>query len=674
MKSYRPEIDGLRAVAVLPVVLFHAGSTTLSGGFVGVDVFFVISGYLITQIICQEIVEKRFSILSFYERRSRRIIPALALVTFLTVIPSWLLMRPDQLYAFGNSLIGVATYSSNITFWLGQVYFEESSELLPLLHTWSLAVEEQFYVFSPLLLLLLLSKYKDHTLRIIIFLCLISVLLSVYFTNLQSRQIIESGAFFLLPMRAWELGVGSCIALLDSSGKWKSDNSSLWPQTLSGVGFFLIVIPMVSYTNLTPFPGIAAVPPVVGSALILTYANADNFVGRILAKRVLVSIGLISYSLYLWHNPILSLYRIYQSDLELPLIVKAVLLAISLFLGYLSWRFVERPFRSKGFMSRKQIFAFTIAVSVVLVMIGYGSKGASTNFETKLALELRNSDYVYFTDMDERIFIAARLETELPSRDAVVLGSSRILQANSSNVGMPLYNFGVSGGSMEDLIGLGTQVVGRLQPKVVYLAADPWLFNKYDGNERWRSIAKWVDLGVESISSGVEIELVPGASFSTPWLVSLYNLVNLSSSASTKSDYEIIGKKAFDGSHVYSRSYSEMNDAAKRKTFDAHMNYSLRTFDFDSAMQKKFELLIAWVKSHGIEVKLVLSPYHPELYERIKLEKVEILEAEANFRSIGNSMGIEIVGSYDPGLVGCEANEFYDGMHPKKACISRVFR
>ncbi len=358
---YRPEIDGLRALAVLPVIFHHAGFGLFSGGFVGVDVFFVISGYLITTIIHQEILAGTFSLVTFYERRIRRIIPALFLVSIVCLPFAWAWLMPIELKDFGQSLIAVNLFASNILFWLEIDYFAPEAELKPLLHTWSLAVEEQFYVFFPLLLLLL-KRFREPALALI--------LLAISVASLALAQwasgVHPIANFYLLPTRAWELGVGAVIAIALQNGMLTDTRARL---VASIVGLALVLYAIFVFDTSVPFPSVWTLIPVLGTALLLIGAEPGNPVGRLLALRPLVLVGLMSYSAYLWHQPVLVFARI-RNIVELSDLQIWSLIALTLVLAYLSWRFVERPFRQKGLIPARRIFTAAATSSVLLLAAG----------------------------------------------------------------------------------------------------------------------------------------------------------------------------------------------------------------------------------------------------------------------------------------------------------------
>ncbi|NVK18732.1 MAG: acyltransferase [Methylocystaceae bacterium] len=345
--KYRSDIDGLRAVAILPVVLYHVGFAGFSGGFVGVDVFFVISGFLITKLISAEIDQDKFSIKMFYERRARRILPALFFVCLISsVLAFWLFLPPD-LNDYGQSLIATLGFVSNIHFYGDTGYFDGPAEFKPLLHTWSLAVEEQFYIFFPLILIVI-SKYaasfrKQIVVGLLVLSFGFSILGVLYFPKMT---------FYFLHTRAWELLIGSILAL----EILPNVRSQPFKQVISLFGLAAIVIGVVYFDHTTPFPGSAALLPCVGTALII-WGNSKNLtvVGRFLSLSPVVFIGLISYSLYLWHWPFIVFAKYY---VDRPLQFSEMVLVVlgSVCASILSWRLIEQPVRKrKVFGSRRHL-------------------------------------------------------------------------------------------------------------------------------------------------------------------------------------------------------------------------------------------------------------------------------------------------------------------------------
>jgi len=361
---YRADIDGLRAIAVLGVVLYHVGGLGVSGGYVGVDVFFVISGYLITGIIAREIEAGQFSLANFYQRRIRRILPALAAVAAASTLAAALILFPRDFKEYGRSLLSLAVFASNFHFARKTGYFDGAADDKPLLHTWSLAVEEQFYIVFPLLLWVLFRWSRTGAIWALALLAAFSLLISID----QTARMPER-AFFSSSTRAWELLAGALCALSLGPMQWPR----IWRECAAASGLALIAIAYLTYSDESPFPGYYAVLPCVGAVCVILAGNAgETLAGRALALPPIVGIGLISYSVYLWHWPLLvfAKYRFAlapNSDLSLSV---ALILA-SVALGYLSWRFIEQPFRLPANAARRKI-VFRAAAGVLTATAATG--------------------------------------------------------------------------------------------------------------------------------------------------------------------------------------------------------------------------------------------------------------------------------------------------------------
>lgn len=376
--QYRKEIDGLRALAIIPVIFFHADITLFTGGFVGVDVFFVISGFLITALLLEEHRDQRFSFLNFYERRARRILPALFLVLLVSTIFAYQLLSPWDLMEFAKSLLGTNLFVANIAAYQQSGYFDASSAIKPLLHIWSLSIEEQYYFILPAILLVFL-RWGKRTLAI----ALCALLALSLFASQKKLSQDASAAFFFIFSRAWELLLGSVCALLFNTPYTKARH---WAQEIAAfTGVAMIVFAIVAFNQDTPFPGVSALVPTLGTALVLLFGTQATRTGQWLANPVFVGIGLISYSTYLWHQPIFAFYR-YQSLNHPSQTAMLVCMALTFVVAYLSWAFVEKPFRNKQHFTQKQIFLSalvgSLALSAVAVII-HQAKGFPDRFPTE---------------------------------------------------------------------------------------------------------------------------------------------------------------------------------------------------------------------------------------------------------------------------------------------------
>lgn len=344
---YRPELDGLRAVAVALVVLYHAGIAAFSGGFIGVDVFFVLSGYFMTAIISREIDEGRFELSRFYVRRIRRLFPALATVLIVSSVFAWALLMPEELKHFANSVRAAAMLHANVLFERESGYFDLDSHMKPLLHTWSLSVEEQFYLIFPLALVLL-RRYGGRGLAplVLVIATALSFLLSIWgvFTE-------PTVAFYILPYRLWELLLGALVALNPKAIKQDGANF----LTLVGLGG--IIAAGLLFDTETPFPGPAAMLPCLSTMLLIAVGGQSSIARRFLGAKPMLFLGKTSYSIYLWHWPIIVFLPYFlpkSSMIWAPLLV----IASSIVLGYVSWKFVEQPFRyARPNAARRTVFA-----------------------------------------------------------------------------------------------------------------------------------------------------------------------------------------------------------------------------------------------------------------------------------------------------------------------------
>jgi len=361
--KYRSDIDGLRALAVVSVILFHINSQWIPGGFLGVDIFFVISGYLITLILTKEVsATNKINIVNFYKRRIKRIIPALLFVLIPVFIAGFLIMAPDDLLSLSQSMIWAFFSAANIYFFsaIDTGYFAADSRELPLLHLWSLGVEEQFYILWPFVVLLLLrifSSVKKRVLTVgILFLASFSLAQMIIGSN-------HSFAYYMLPTRAWELLAGASVALLVHAGFKTKDTIN---QLMAFFGFITIILSLIFVSESDPVPGIAALPVIIGSALlILSGVSYKTYIGRFLSFKPFVAIGLISYSAYLWHWPILAFIRYLLIDINMT--IALLVLVLTFLLATISYFLVEKPLR-KNNVSTKNVFIWYFIVPAFFII------------------------------------------------------------------------------------------------------------------------------------------------------------------------------------------------------------------------------------------------------------------------------------------------------------------
>ena len=365
--NYRPEIDGLRAIAVGVVILYHAqitifGNETFKGGFIGVDIFFVISGYLITSIIFKELITTgSFSFKHFYERRIRRILPVLIFVMLASLPFAWMYLLPINFIDFSKSILYSLGFSSNFYFWhSGEQYGAESGLLKPFLHTWSLSVEEQYYIFFPVLLIFIF-KYFKQTLPIILF---ISLITSLLIADWGSKN-YTSATFYFVHSRMWELLAGSLLAYYEITSGQRSKYQKL-NRIFPSIGLFLILHSVFFFNDKMFHPSFFTLSPIVGVCLIIWFSSKDEIVTKILSTKLFVGIGLISYSLYLWHYPVFAFARIIE--ITEGSLLKKILLGITiLILSIISYFLIERPSRNKN-NKFKIIISFIIISSFFLAI------------------------------------------------------------------------------------------------------------------------------------------------------------------------------------------------------------------------------------------------------------------------------------------------------------------
>ncbi len=381
MLKYRREIDGSRAIAVAAVVLYHAdftfrGFTVFKGGFIGVDIFFVISGYLITSIILREMAENKFSFAGFYERRARRILPALFTVMLASIPFAWMYMLPKALKEYAGSVLSGLAFGSNIWFWQEASYWTEPSALKPLLHTWSLSVEEQFYVLFPVALVLIWKFARRYLTSLFV----LGFLLSLQLAHSGSVRFPDA-SFYLLPSRGWELLAGALLAKLELE-KGRIGHSVL-DATMPAVGLSFIFYAFLFFDDQTRHPSFLTLIPVAGTMLFIWFSKTGEWVTDVLSSKLLVAVGLISYGFYLWHFPIFAFARL--KDSSPSHFDKLEWITLSLCLASLTYFLIERPFRNRTKIGRRPFVVSIISVFSMIMAIQayfYLSNGAELRLST----------------------------------------------------------------------------------------------------------------------------------------------------------------------------------------------------------------------------------------------------------------------------------------------------
>jgi peptidoglycan/LPS O-acetylase OafA/YrhL len=393
---YRPDIDGLRAISVLAVMLYHAEFQVFSGGFIGVDVFFVISGYLITQMVLGDFEKGSFSLSHFYERRVRRILPALLVMLAATVPLAYVFLSADPLADYSAALLGATWFSSNFVFWSEAGYFDRASEFKPLLHTWSLGVEEQFYLFFPAFFWVLYKfKWLIPGLSAVV---VISFLMAQFGLSRDAEW-----PFYMLVSRAWELGLGAMLAVVLAHSRLSDVRvTGLLAELLVLSGLLAVIVPVLMFSELTATPGPLLLVPTLGACLLIWLTPATSYVRHLLSLKWLVGLGLISYSLYLWHQPVLVFGRIIIGE-ALGFEWRIAMLLGTFPLAILSWRYIERPFRNPGqIVTRHLIFLVCAMMMITTVSAVMLHHFASTHEKTSTGVAGDIGHGRYYEVVDQR--------------------------------------------------------------------------------------------------------------------------------------------------------------------------------------------------------------------------------------------------------------------------------
>ena len=419
--NYRPEIDGLRCVAVLSVIFYHFnfnfnGIRILEGGFIGVDIFYVISGYLITSIILKGLENNNFSLIAFYQRRIRRLLPALLFVIVLILPLAWLKLLPTEIINFFNSISFTSFFLSNFYFWnIGEVYGATSGVYEPLLHTWSLAVEEQFYIFYPFFIFMIFFLLKKKFNLYFLILFFFSLLFADYFSTKHSTF-----NFYMLPARVWELLVGALIA---KNEKYISNlKINTYSNLLCSIGIFFVFTSFLIFDKNIKHPSFYTLLPVIGAGILIMFLKSSKIFKTIFSSKLFVGVGLISYSLYLWHYPLYSFFIRISSIDSSDNFNKFILFLITIFLSIMTYFFIEKPCRNKDNRFKRIL----ILISIVILSLNIFTYIVTNKngFKNRLELTKFQENFIFGENLKKIKSNNTKNKKEKNSKNIIVIGNS----------------------------------------------------------------------------------------------------------------------------------------------------------------------------------------------------------------------------------------------------------
>tara|TARA_A100001015_G_scaffold134225_1_gene148934 strand:+ start:5828 stop:7774 length:1947 start_codon:yes stop_codon:yes gene_type:complete len=417
-KNYLTHLDGLRMISVISVIVFHLSDNFLPGGYIGVDIFFLISGYIITKLINQEINENKFNLLNFYNRRIKRIVPALSVAIITTLFFSYFILVPKSLINTSNSAISSILFFSNFYFWFTSIdYTREISLLDPLLHTWSLSVEGQFYILFPIFFYLIIKKFKTKTNSLILFVLIVSLLFATY-ASLYHRN----ANFYFTFSRSWEFLCGSVIALNINYLQSKFDNQKI-TNYLSNLSFIIIFLSLFLFNKNSLHPSIITLLPLLSAAFLIIKPNDTKLYQILINNRLSIYFGKISYSLYLWHFLILSLYR-NLFGIDLTVFEMVFLFLIFLFISIISYHFIEQPFRKNIIINKNHVFVICLTFFLIICSASY-SNLSNKGYENRLIISELHKEYILCGNECRQAKLEKNyLNKNLEKIDFLVIGNS----------------------------------------------------------------------------------------------------------------------------------------------------------------------------------------------------------------------------------------------------------
>lgn len=663
--KYRSEIDGLRGIAVLLVILYHSHYSLLSGGFIGVDVFFVISGYVITKSLFKDFKENNFSIKNFYTKRVKRIIPNFIFFSIFTLALGWMFLKEYELIQLSETVFYSSLFLSNLFFIKeGLSYYGNDLKSNLAVHTWSLGVEEQFYIIYPFFIMFIFFKSFFYKKQIYFTLISLSFLLSIICTNLINIELYNLISFYSLPTRAWEFGVGGILAL---NQKDQTLIKSRFSNIIYFLGILLILIPAVVFDDMTQFPGFNALYPVFGTGILILLGNDKTlYLNKILQNKFLVKLGLISYSLYLYHNPIFIIFdKLFIND---SFFIFVISLITSLLVSSISYIFIEKKFRYGSDKNLKLTFLALALSTISILFFSTIPKEEFNNYENKLAISSSLGETINFVNVDERKFNILRIQNSSNKPDILVFGSSRMRQFDSDLlVDYEVLNLSLSGATIDDFYALVPEAVSSLNPKKIYIGLDPWIINENSSDNRWLSVVEFKTYWKKIVLGESSQEIKPTLSTMSNNYEKFYYRINKSNLIQDSSNTT---KLTAQGKIIYSNDVINRNIDEIRKNYLTDLNYKMDNFNLSQTKLNELNMLIQYLKNLDIEIYLVLPPYSTDLIEIYENKLKGHFEAEAIFKNFAIENNLKILGSYN--FKNCGVEEFFDGFHPSATCIGKV--
>jgi peptidoglycan/LPS O-acetylase OafA/YrhL len=677
--KYRPEIDGLRAIAVCAVILYQAQITILGyqpfkGGFVGVDIFFVISGYLITLNLLEGLEKKNFCIFGFYEKRARKIFPSFFFVVFISLVFGFFILNINTISIFGSSAQSSILFISNIYQWKSGFFKDGNTQIDPLYHIWSLSIIIQFYIFFPIFFLFTRKYLNNKMFIIIILISIVSILLCEW--GWRNK---EEANFYLLPSRIWEFFFGSIAAFLIYK---KNVNKNNILATLGIIGIFYSIF---NYDLNIPFPSLYSLLPTIGTVLFLLYSNEKIIIAKLLSSKIISGLGIVSYASFLWHGLLFSYFYNFYSTFYIKTWQSFTLILLTIFLGFLTWRYIEKPFKNKKKISFKNFFILTIIIFSSLLLTSSLFMHLKDRTGYIAAKNLKEKKITLWYNMDERIFstrIIQNQDKNIPP-STIFIGSSSLLAFDSSIAGQTSLNVSVSSALLEDLYGLSGAALYSLEANNFFLGAEPKLImNEYPNNNRWKSIEELYVYTKNLVNN----QISPNKSIFNKIInkitknkdnifFNFYKKLNLNRiMISNNKENEFFSKRLYDGSLIYHANYANSSEEEINSSIERFVNSIIREGTIDKFKLNELKKLLLFLKKNNKSVSLILSPFHPDVYSIDETLSSNLDKIENTYRKISDELNIDILGSYRANLIGCISSDFYDAQHYSDKCASRVFQ